>query len=373
MSLRMISDVLSLRDIASHCPLCGRKFGRVTKTQEHIFPRWLQKHHTLETERLSLPNFIGKTYKSVRIGICEKCNHHRFGRLESEIGRRVCSGDAFSAVQELDPELLAVWLGKILWLLCRKGHAYQDYRTRNDPAPDTIVPQAFMPGLAYLGMIERAYATRKDMYSCYLNDPPFPEFFYGLPYSLYVVEIDTRDSRFKAFDFVDNLITLGAALRAGSLGLICAYDGGVHRRFRHHRFHNIICEKLHPVQFGELVARIFYDHTVLHEDALRVQYYWNQNLNAVIAQTQTPRSFDPFLAEHHDPVRLATMIARGTYTDPKRIIHESGQSFSCLEDHEGSFLRYAVTEEEIEAAQRDPHQTLIGPLESRWRTDAGSR
>ena len=94
-------------------------------------------------------------------------------------------------------------------------------------------------------------------------------------------------------------------------------------------------------------TQAFYDHTVLHEDALRVQYYWNQNLNAVIAQTQTPRSFDPFLAEHHDPVRLATMIARGTYTDPKRIIHESGQSFSCLEDHEGSFLRYPRESQEM--------------------------
>lgn len=164
MSLRMISDVLALRDIATHCPICGRKFGRVVRTQEHIFPRWLQKHHKLETGRMTLPNFIGKIYKSVRIDICDKCNHHRFGRLESEVSCRVCSGNAYSAVQHLDPELLAIWLGKILWLLCRKGHAYQDHRTRDDPAPESIVAQALMPGIAYLGMIERAYAMLKDMY-----------------------------------------------------------------------------------------------------------------------------------------------------------------------------------------------------------------
>ena len=171
MSLRMIDNVLALKDVATHCPLCGRKFGRVAKTQEHIFPRWLQKHHELETRRLTLPNFTGKTYKSVRIDICEKCNHQCFSRLESEISRRVRSGDAFSAVQELDPELLAIWLGKIFWLLCRKGHAYQDHRTRDDPKPDSIIPQEFMPGIAYLGMIERAYAMRKDMFACYLTDP----------------------------------------------------------------------------------------------------------------------------------------------------------------------------------------------------------
>ncbi|MCT9000239.1 HNH endonuclease [Chelativorans intermedius] len=373
MSLQMISDVLALRDISSHCPLCGRKFGRVARTDEHIFPRWLQKHHKLETRRLTLPNFIGKTYKSVRIDICEKCNHHRFGRLETEIARRVRSGDAFAAVQDLDQELLAVWLGKILWLLCRKGHAYPDHRRRNEPEPDSIVPQDLMPGITYLGMMERAFAMHKGMYACYLTDPPLPDFFYGPPYSLYVVEIDTRDTRFEAFDFADNLITLGAALRTGNLGLICAFDGGIHREFRLHRFQHLIGEKLHPVQFGELAARIFYDHTVLHEDALRVQYYWNRPLHAVVAQTQTPRSFDPFLAEHHDLERLAGMIGRGTYADPKKILHEGGRIFTCLEDHEGNFLRYAVTEEEIEAARRDPHQTLMGPLDSRWRTDSCSR
>ena len=373
MSLRMIGDVLRLRNIGSHCALCGRKFGEIAKTQEHIFPRWLQKHHSLEDERLSLPNFTGKSYKSVRIEICEKCNNHRFGQLESQVGRHVRSGDAYSAVRELEPELLAVWLGKILWLLCRKGHAYQDHRTRNETVPDSIVPQAFMPGLAYLGMIERSYAMRKGMYSCYRADLPIPDVFYALPYSLYVVEIDTRDTRFSAFGFADNLVTLGVALRTGNLGLICSYDGGLHRRFRRHRIQHLVCEKLHPIQFQELAARIFYDHTLVHEDALRVKYYWNRELKSVIAQMQTPRSFDPFLAERHDPERLAAMIGRFTDADPTRILHENGQIFTCLEDREGNFLRFAVTKQEIEAAQRDPGQTLSVPFESRWRTDAGSR
>lgn len=367
MSLRMISDVLAVRDITTHCPLCGRKFGRVARTQEHIFPRWLQKHHKLETRRLTLPNFAGRTYKSVRVDICDKCNHHRFGRLESAIARRVRSDNAYAAVQDLDPALLAIWIGKIFWLLCRKGHASRDHRTRDDPTPDSVVPKDFMSGIAYLGMIERAYAMRKDMYSCYLTDPPVPEFFYGPPYTLYVVEIDTRDLRFEAFDFGDNIMTLGAYLRTGNLGLICAFDGGLHRQFQLHRFQHLICEKLHPIQFGELAARIFYDHTVLDEGAMRVQYYWNKPLDAVVAQTQTARSFDPFLAKHHDPERLATFIGRGIYADPKAILHESGRLFSCLENHEGNFLRYAVTDEEIEAARRDPHQILMGPLDSKWR------
>ncbi len=230
-----------------------------------------------------------------------------------------------------------------------------------------------MPGTTYLGMIERAYAMKKGMYSCYLTDPPFPEFSYGPPYSLYIVEIDTRDARFEAFDFADNLSTLGVALRTGNVGFICAFDGGVHNRFRYHRFQHLICEKLHPVQFSELAARIFYNHTVLYEDAQRVQYYWNKELNAVIAQTQSPRSIDPFLEEYHDPGRLAAMIGHGICADPRKLLHEGGRVFSCLEDHEGNFLRHAVTEEEMETARRDPNQIIMGPLNSRWRRNAGFR
>lgn len=361
----MLNDVPKLRDISTHCPLCGRKFGRVAKTEEHIFPRWLQKHHKLETRKLTLPNFIGKTYNSVKIDICEKCNHIQYGRLEAEMSRRVCSDNAYAAIQELDPELLAIWLGKIFWLLCRKGHAYQDYRTRNDTVPENIVPDAIMDGIVYLGTIERAFAMRKSMYSCYLGDPPFPELFYGPPYSLYIVEIDTRDARFEAFDFTDNLVTLGAALRMGNLGLICTYDGGIHQRFRLGRFAHILSEKLHPIQFAELSARIFYDHTVLDENALRVQYFWNDNLRAVIAQNQTTRNFDPFLEEHHDPELLASYIARGTSNDPRQILRNDGRVFTCLENHEGEFLRFAVTNEEIEQARRDPNQIVMGPKNPR--------
>jgi hypothetical protein len=61
----MIRDVLANRDIDTHCPLCGRSFGRVKSSEEHIFPKWLQQHHGLLTRRLNIPNFIGKPYKSV--------------------------------------------------------------------------------------------------------------------------------------------------------------------------------------------------------------------------------------------------------------------------------------------------------------------
>src|SRR6185295_8815541 len=92
--------------------------------------------------------------------------------------------DPFTAAAQLDDYDLAVWLGKIFWLLIRKSHSVVDFRTRDLPEQDRILPNDMLPGTLYLGMIQRAFATGKGMVSCYAGDPPIPEFFYGEPYSL---------------------------------------------------------------------------------------------------------------------------------------------------------------------------------------------
>lgn len=94
MSVAMIEDVLRLRDITKSCPLCGRYFSRVGKDLEHVFPRWLQKRHNLWTRKLTLPNFVGRNYKSIRVSICPRCNNQRFGGLERLISGLTANGDA---------------------------------------------------------------------------------------------------------------------------------------------------------------------------------------------------------------------------------------------------------------------------------------
>ncbi len=88
MSIRMIKDVLRSRDIKTHCPLCGRDVAKAPHTAEHIFPLWLQHRHDLLNRRLAIPNLVGRKYKSIRIGICWRCNNQIFGnRLETPIYR----------------------------------------------------------------------------------------------------------------------------------------------------------------------------------------------------------------------------------------------------------------------------------------------
>jgi len=132
MSLRMISDVLTPKDVKTHCPLCGRSFSRFPSDEEHIFPRWLQHHH-LWTRRLNIPNFTGKPHKSVKIRVCKRCNGKTFGELETRLAPLLTGVDPFSEAAAISGDDLALWLGKIFWLLTRKSHSVPDFRTRDFP------------------------------------------------------------------------------------------------------------------------------------------------------------------------------------------------------------------------------------------------
>jgi hypothetical protein len=134
---------------------------------------------------------------------------------------------------------------------------------------------------------------------------------------LYVHKIDLRDDRFESFDFMDDSLVAGGAIRSGDVGVICLFDAGLHRRFLGGRYAYLDGQPLHPAQFDELVARIFYDQTVLDPDACRVTYYWNNSLNAVVAQTLGSPDVDPYLQELHDPVRQARMLGFYASQEPR--------------------------------------------------------
>lgn len=344
MSLRMISDVAKVRSLETHCPLCGRPFTRAKQTQEHIFPRWLQEHHGLASRKLTIPNLTNRLYKSVRIGICIKCNSDRYGKLEKSISRAMRSADAFDALLEIDSRDLAAWLGKIVWLLCRKSHAADDYLRRDEPQPQKILPEELLTGVLYLGLFQRAYAMKKGMVACFRGDPPFPEFFYGAPYSLYRYRIDTQhDAHVGAFDFVDNIPTLSVALRSGEVGLICLFDGGLHRHWRSDAYDYLAHERLHPFQFKEVIARMIYDQTVLEYDAHRIQYYWNRSLNTVVSELFWRRVLNPYVQENTDPARLADILKQLTTLDHVEI-DNSGPNVSptLLKTMTGEFNRRPV-------------------------------
>ena len=169
MSVRMIKDVLRARDIEGHCPLCGREKAKASHTDEHIFPLWLQHHHNLLNCRLTIPNLIGRKYKAVKIGICDRCNNKTFSRLEGRISRALTSSHPFVEANGLDRNEVAAWIGKIIWLLARKSHSDRDPRTRHKARPEGVLPSLLLSRLLYAGMLVRCLARSKKMLACHAD------------------------------------------------------------------------------------------------------------------------------------------------------------------------------------------------------------
>jgi hypothetical protein len=371
MSNRILKQIEANDSPDTHCSLCGRRFSKhVTQTEEHIFPSWLQHLHDLWTLRLTIPNLIGKTYNTVKIPLCPKCNNERFSQLEVRISETLASADPYAAASALPEESIAAWLGKIFWLLAKKGNSVVDYRTRNQTPPDQIIPNWTVEHIHYVGLFERTYATGKGMLACFASEEAF-EMPYRKPFSLYRYRIDPQSG--STFDYFDTFAVNGIALRSGNLGLVCLFDGGLHEIYRSDRFALLQDEVLHPLQFNELAGRIFYDQTVLDPNARVNTFYWNDFLNSVVAQVHLPRGYDPYLQENDDPSRFAVMIGRLTFCDPNDVIwrDENGVMVgynSVLFDSDGGFYRYPSTEEEVIAAKADP-RLKIRSMDMAWRKD----
>jgi hypothetical protein len=370
LSNRILKQIEANDNPDTHCSLCGRKFSkRMTQTEEHIFPKWLQQLHDLWTQRLTIPNLIGKTYNTVTIPLCPKCNNDRFSQVEGRISQAFAADDPYGAVSGLPDVLLAVWLGKIFWLRAKKGNSVTDFRTMKEPQPERIIPDWTIDHIHYVGLLERTYATEKGMMACFADDEAFTVP-YRKPFSLYRYRIDPQSS--SSFDFFDALAVNGVALRSGNVGLICLFDGGLHGIYRGDHFDLLKHEVLRPLQFNELAGRTFYDQTVLDPNARINTFYWNDFFNSVVAQVHLPRGRDPYLQENDDPIRFAVMVGRLTYRDPADVIwRQDGEVVgynSFLFDADGEFYPYPLTEEDVVAAKADPRIRIV-PLDISWRRD----
>ena len=72
----------------STCFLCARRLGSKNRSDEHIFPKWLQARFDLWNERLTLINGTTIPYRSLVVPCCKICNnHHLKDRDKNASGR----------------------------------------------------------------------------------------------------------------------------------------------------------------------------------------------------------------------------------------------------------------------------------------------
>jgi hypothetical protein len=103
-----------LRTSEDACFLCGSTSGEVT--QEHVFPKWLQRRFNLWTQRIGLLNDSLIQYRQLTIPCCSRCNNEDLSRLEVGVAAAVDGG--YGHASELDPHLLYLWAGNCFTAYC---------------------------------------------------------------------------------------------------------------------------------------------------------------------------------------------------------------------------------------------------------------
>lgn len=240
--LNLTEKALHPGNIASgKCFLCG---GDPTTGQgEHVFPKWLQRRHALWNESLNLLNGSPLQYRSARVPACEDCNSRILGRTESYVSS--LRGSNVSTWSLADSFEVGRWLAKIfLGILFAEARLLRD---RKNPKLGSIFDPKWMSELVSMHLLVQSW--RKVV--------RFRSLHAAHPFTLYVYGIE-RDRDFGDFNVSTNLLGRSICLRCGDLGYAFIADGGLQHEMAELGPYNLAFERLHPVQFDELAARVHY-------------------------------------------------------------------------------------------------------------------
>lgn len=223
------------------CFLCGAMLPTDRATDEHVIPKWVQDRFGLWDEKLTLLNRTTIPYRLLTIPCCSPCNSQHLSRIEREVQQACAAGR--KAVLALEPLTLFIWLGKIFYGLLYREHLLSWNRRAREDGP--IVPA---------DELEQFRLHHQFLQAARI---PF-EFIPHIPASVFVFEtLEPRDRRMQ-FDYLDHFFSLGLSIRVGKVGVVaCLQDGrAVRDSFDYTEYETL---RLHPIQFAEITARIFYD------------------------------------------------------------------------------------------------------------------
>ena len=227
----------------NHCFLCGTELDENNRSEEHVYPKWLQNKFSLWTQRLDLLNNTSICYKDLKVPCCIRCNEKMSSALEKPMEKAVSGG--FDALSTIDRDIIYLWLSKLAFGILYKELSLRIDRT--NPEKGYIVDEA--------GFRERE--AEFLLLQTILSNGQFAG---EKPYSMLLFRI-AEDDRFGNYWAFDSPITHTFCMRMNDIGIIANL---LDNSFNEHVFFEVpetkalLDERLHPMQFAELCAKFQY-------------------------------------------------------------------------------------------------------------------
>ncbi len=220
-----------------HCFLTGKRLAH--KETLSIFADWLNKDHHLADLPFKMLDESMSTYADITVP-CSLPVKNKFEELENVIQDAFRKG--YDAVKDLDETFLFQWVAKMVY-----GVIFNEIQA-------AIKQQhAFENGFNMSqGLIHKFGMLHSMLQS--VNQPIQFEGF--KPYSVFVSKVNNSEDEFA---YRDEINTLTFSLRMKDFGLLVnLQDNGANKRYHEELWEKIRLETLHPIQFEELCAKVFY-------------------------------------------------------------------------------------------------------------------
>ena len=74
------------------CVMCREPLDEYNKSDEHIFPKWLQNMFNLQNQKITLPNNSTTLYRQFLVPCCKECNNGVMSAWEKTIEAAISKG-----------------------------------------------------------------------------------------------------------------------------------------------------------------------------------------------------------------------------------------------------------------------------------------
>lgn len=309
----------------SHCFLCGIELNKNNQTKEHVIPKWIQKEFNLRNQEVTLLNGRSLFYRHLTIPCCFNCNNKHLEPFENKV--HIAFQKGFESFSELNSEIIFLWLGKIFYGLMYK-ELFLSMDQKDPNSPKIISPyyvDSFYSHLLFLQGIRDKHRFRN--------------FF---PASIYLFKTQKAAKVEEQWDFIDGHNPLFIALRMGEISVISVLqDGQATQQLEEHlaRYKTIY---LHPIQFQELSAEIFYKAVLMN----RTPKYINHQINGMVETHQLPlqgMSTKPIFDEWNNN-NYAEILSKFMKLPIEEVQPEPGKVWTWLRDANGNPLFIDVRE-----------------------------
>jgi hypothetical protein len=307
------------------CFLCAEPLTAETRTDEHVIPKWVQQKYDLWNEGLGLLNDTSIQYRQLTVPCCRRCNNERLSRLESTVEVAVSSG--YDAVVALPKFVLFQWLAKIF-----VGLLYKDLMLpfdRSNRSAGNIIDSETLKRFSIMHLwIQVASLT---------GDGNEHEYWPG---SVFVFRTQKPENPKDQFDLVDMTLANALAIRLGDVGIVADFlENGLHARIAGDSFMPYQSFPLHPLQFKELAARIFYAASLIDmqtdvefystSDGLKIAFLWQPKENS------SPREW-----KNEEYARVLANVMR--FSEDEKVFEPTKGIWTCLHNEDGSIRKLSL-------------------------------